>query len=253
MLGQWTERAAKISVSWVFCFQLFNNPWICSHRRDHGSTSTSSGVSTPFNKSGAQTPRVEDDVITAPSLNVDLQIAGNVEQLSEKLSRRTSYSKPTIAKTPPVRVSSGGPSQEHIEQGKVKKDVYLQYIKAASKIGFSTFLLVTILQQVASVVANLVLRSWGEHNQDVGDNSGMFKYLLGYGLSSLSAILLGGAAAILLWVFCSVRSARHLHDSVSVFGAFYLFQDSHMPNRRCWTPLWELPSVSLNWHQPDGK
>ena len=93
--------------------------------------------------------------------------------------------------------------------------MYVEYIRAASKTGFVFFLLATILQQAATVVGNLVLRSWGEHNQQAGNNSNMGKYMLVYGLSSFSSVLFSGAASILLLVLCSLRSAKQLHDTVS--------------------------------------
>lgn len=76
------------------------------------------------------------------------------------------------------------------------------------------FLLTTVLQQAASVLASLTLRSWGEHNREVGSNRGMMKYLIIYGLFSLSSTILGGISAILMWVYCALRSARRLHDGV---------------------------------------
>lgn len=106
-------------------------------------------------------------------------------------------------------------SREHSEQGQVKRDVYLRYLEAASKSGFSIFLAFIVLQQAMSVAANLILRNWGEHNRASGDNSGRFNYLLGYGLSSLASVMFAGSAAVVIWVYCSIRSARHLHDSVS--------------------------------------
>lgn len=133
------------------------------------------------------------------------------------MSRKTSFGKAALAEVSPTRASSSGPTQEHSEQGQVKRDVYLQYLEAASKAGFTAFLFATLLQQAASVLANITLRNWGEHNRESGDNSGMFNYLLAYGLFSLSCTILGGVAAVLLWVLCSVRSARQLHDSVSYF------------------------------------
>jgi hypothetical protein len=77
----------------------------------------------------------------------------------------------------------------------------------------------TIAQQAMTLFGNLALRSWGEHNQETGDNSGMFKYLLIYGLFSLSATLLGGISNVIMWILCSLRSSKRLHDSVGCFFA----------------------------------
>lgn len=142
-------------------------------------------------------------------------IEDKLQSVDDKLKRRTSFRKPDLVDNLPTRSVSDGPTKEHIEQGRVKIDVYLQYIKAASKTGFMVFVLSTILQQLTSVAGNNTLRAWGEHNLSAGSNHDAFKYLLVYGLFSLSSTLCGMLAAILIWVLCSIRSSRLLHDSVS--------------------------------------
>ncbi|KAK0457645.1 P-loop containing nucleoside triphosphate hydrolase protein [Desarmillaria tabescens] len=174
----------------------------------HGRSSNSSGTSTPFitGGSGAITPKIVEE---------DLEVAKFDITLSEKLRDRSSFSKAVIAKPSPIRSpESTGLSKEHMEQGRVKTHVYAEYIRAASKTGFSLFLAAIVAQQASSVLGNLVLRSWGEHNREIGSNAGMLKYLIIYGAVSLSSILLGGAAAILMWVLCSLRSAKRLHDAM---------------------------------------
>jgi hypothetical protein len=95
-------------------------------------------------------------------------------------------------------------------------EVYSQYLHAASKQGFLLFVLATVLQQAVSVMSTIMLRLWGEHNREMGANAGLTdKYFLGYGLFNLVAIFLAACAALLIWVFCSLRSSKHLHDSVS--------------------------------------
>lgn len=193
--------------------------WITSvlilfRSNDHSSGGNASGVSTPFNKSGGQTSPVDDESTIAPSSQSSSLLAENVEKLTEKLHRRRSIGRATMAVLPNTRASSDGPSQEHSEQGKVKWDVYMRYLEAASKVGFSAFIAATILQQVFAVLGNIVLRNWGDHNQDMGETSEKFDYLLRYGLFALSSVIFSATASILIWVLCCVRSARHLHDSV---------------------------------------
>ena len=132
----------------------------------------------------------------------------------EKLQRKGSFQRARIFDASSSDIRSSGLKKEHQEQGSVKKDVYMQYIYAASKIGFILYLFATATQQATSVLASLTLRYWGEHNQQLGNNSGMFQYLLVYGLFSFSSSILGATSAIILWVYCTVRSARQLHDSV---------------------------------------
>ncbi|KAJ8094347.1 hypothetical protein PM082_010781 [Marasmius tenuissimus] len=167
--------------------------------RGHG---TGSGSSTPLLKhtSGSATP-IEGELSEEPSL------------LSEKIRRRGSFGKAATSGPEPVRQNGPvGLSQEHKEQGTVKWSVYGEYIKAASKTASFFFVLLSVLSQILSVLANLVLRSWGEHNREEGSNAGMFRFLLLYGICSLSSVLLSGGSAMLVWVFCGIRSARRLHD-----------------------------------------
>ncbi|KAJ7355423.1 P-loop containing nucleoside triphosphate hydrolase protein [Mycena albidolilacea] len=178
--------------------------------RGHGTSSSSSGTSTPFVvRSGNATPTEDLSFTTGDKIS---EYAGT---LSEKLRHRASYPKAVLAPPKPVRAAnSAGLSQEHREQGRVKRRVYLQYIEAASKIGFIGYMSATIAQQAMTLFGNLALRSWGEHNLETGDNSGMFKYLLIYGLFSLSATLLGGISNVIMWILCSLRSSKRLHDSM---------------------------------------
>lgn len=178
--------------------------------RGHRSSS-SSGASTPYMTSGSLTPR-NDEAFAVVDGSTEAEYA---TAISEKLRHRASFAKARIA-TPVTsqKLPSSGLSKEHLEQGRIKVDVYKRYIVAASKAGFFFFLLTTILQQAASVFANLTLRSLGEHNREMGNNSGMLKYLIIYGLFSFSSTILGGVSAILMWVLCGLRSARRLHDGM---------------------------------------
>ncbi|KAH7904260.1 P-loop containing nucleoside triphosphate hydrolase protein, partial [Hygrophoropsis aurantiaca] len=170
----------------------------------HGTTS---GTSTPGRSSGVSTPITEGDAQST--------LAESLDVVSEKVTRRESFRKAALAAQPGLRdVSTSGPTKEHSEQGRVKKEVYTQYLQAASSIGFTLFVITTLLQQAVSVLATFMLRLWGESNRVNGDNLTSSKYLIGYGLSNLSTIVLGAASALLLWVYCSLRSSKQLHDSM---------------------------------------
>lgn len=142
----------------------------------------------------------------------------NEEKLAtvdKKLVRRKSYGKPAIVEVVPARAGAGELTKEHVEQGRVQASVYKEYIEAASKTGFVAFVIVLLVQQVVSLMGTNTLRAWGEHNLGEGDNSGAGKYLLGYGLLSLVSTILGAVGPVIMWVHCSIRSSRVLHDNVS--------------------------------------
>ena len=122
--------------------------------------------------------------------------------------------------------------REHREQGRVKPEVYKEYIAASSVWGFAFLAIFVVVQQIAAIGlylpafgrgsfgllrlsgANYVLKSWAQHNQEAGRNTETGKYLALYGLAILVSGLLSFFAAVILWVWCVVRSARYLHDKV---------------------------------------
>ena len=139
-----------------------------------------------------------------------------VDSTTEKPVRRESFPKSVIASLPLVRdLPSSGLSKEHSEQGRVKKEVYLQYLRAASRTGFFFFVLAMVSAQVMSVVSTFMLRLWSESNHRAGENSGLNDpYLIGYGFFNLTSILMAAVGGLLLWVLCTLRSAKYLHDGV---------------------------------------
>lgn len=153
-----------------------------------------------------------DETDNASSSSLDKTV--DAGSLTEKLRRQKSFTKAKLAEPIGIRAAVADINKEHSEHGQVKKDVYWRYIEAASKSGFALFLFATVTQQIASVFANLALRSWGEHNREMGDNSGIFKYLTLYGAFSASAAILGGVASISMLILCALRSARLLHDQM---------------------------------------
>ncbi|CDO77661.1 hypothetical protein BN946_scf184969.g12 [Trametes cinnabarina] len=196
--------------------ELVSNPQTELHKliKGHGNLTASltSGMSTPFITGFSATPSSESET-TAVESNVDLT-EEKLRTIDKTLIRRKSFGKAVLEDALPTKTASDGPTKEHIEQGRVKREVYMRYIEAASKAGFSAFIIATILQQIASLLGNNTLRAWGEHNRQAGDNTGAGVYLLGYGLFSLSSTVLGAVAAVLIWVLCSIRSSRRLHDAM---------------------------------------
>ncbi|KAJ8592180.1 P-loop containing nucleoside triphosphate hydrolase protein [Rhizopogon salebrosus TDB-379] len=191
--------------------ELMSNPDSEVRKLVHGHTTSgsSSGAATPGRSSGMATPTTSEGDMQAT-------LVGELECVSEKVARRESFTKAVLASLPKLRdASTDGISKEHSEQGRVKMEVYSQYLHAASKKGFLLFVLATVLQQAVSVSSTIMLRLWGEHNREAGTNVGLAdKYFLGYGFFNLASITLGACAALLIWVFCSLRSSKHLHDSM---------------------------------------
>ncbi|KAG8218162.1 P-loop containing nucleoside triphosphate hydrolase protein [Butyriboletus roseoflavus] len=195
--------------------QLISNPdsvvrkLIQNHATNGSSSGATSGAVTPAHTSGS-------GINTPTSDSMQKTLIDEVDSVAEKVVRRTSFSKVAIAPLPPIREAvSSGISKEHSEQGRVKKEVYFQYLRAVSKTGFCFFVLAAVLAQVASVMSTIMLRLWSERNREAGENVGLGDpYLLGYGFFNLMSIMFAAISGLLIFVLCSLRSSKYLHDSM---------------------------------------
>ncbi|KAH9000229.1 P-loop containing nucleoside triphosphate hydrolase protein [Lactarius akahatsu] len=181
------------------------------HGHGHTSGSTSSGTTTPFWSGEGSTPsgssvHAEDGTLTEEKIGT----------LQEKLTHKKSFSRATLAPvtSQTTKASSGGLSEEQSAQGRVKPHVYWRYIGAASKTGFALFVIVMAMQQTVLVLGTFSLKHWSEGNRESGENRSAVKYLWAYGLLSLSSSILNCTASILILVFCSLKSSKHLHDAM---------------------------------------
>ncbi|KAI9464554.1 P-loop containing nucleoside triphosphate hydrolase protein [Lactarius psammicola] len=181
------------------------------HGHGHTSGSTSSGTTTPFWNGEGSTPsgsstHAEEGTLTEEKMNA----------LQEKLTHKKSFSRATLAPvtSQTTKASSGGLSEEQSAQGRVKSHVYWRYIGAASKVGFALFVVVMAMQQTLLVLGTFALKYWSEGNRESGENKSAVKYLWAYGLLSLSSSILNCTASILILVFCSLKSSKHLHDAM---------------------------------------
>ncbi|KAL4067103.1 P-loop containing nucleoside triphosphate hydrolase protein [Scleroderma yunnanense] len=181
--------------------------------------------------SGATTPRVSGRITPAGSEGDSASpFVAELNAATEKVARRQSFRRAVIAPLPSVRgTTSTGITKEHSEQGRVKLEVYFQYLHAASKVGFFFLVLALVLQQAMSVLSTYMLRLWGEHNRELGKNLGLRDiYLVSYGLCSLTSVAMSAVAGLILWVYCSLRSSKYLHDMMlnSVLHAPLSFFDT---------------------------
>jgi hypothetical protein len=143
--------------------------------------------------------------------------AEKIDTIGEKLTRKKSFGRAVVAPvtSQTTKAASGGLSEEQSAQGRVKAHVYWRYVEAASKTGFALFVIFIILQQAMQIFGTFALKHWSEGNRESGENKSAVKFLWAYGLLSLSATILSCLGSILILVLCSLRSSKHLHDSVS--------------------------------------
>lgn len=181
----------------------------------NGSSSASaSGSATPVTNNGGDTETLVDSPPPADDSNdAESKSVGS----NEKVIPRKTFGKATLlplrAIQPPGQPDISKPQEankEHSEVGKVKWSVYTQYVSAASRTGFALFILLVIASQAASIAANVVLMRWG----DAGAEANISYYIMLYGLCALASAVFSALNGLFLWVFCTLRSARYLHDSM---------------------------------------
>ncbi|KAF9327392.1 hypothetical protein BG006_009279 [Podila minutissima] len=105
-------------------------------------------------------------------------------------------------------------AEEQMKQGSVSRSVYLAYAKACSYTWVAAYLASMILSQSASISTSLWLTYWSG-NSDTGKDIHSVAYYIGiYAFLGLSYTLLTAFQAIILQVFCGIRSARVLHQNM---------------------------------------
>ncbi|KAF9112024.1 hypothetical protein BGX27_004109 [Mortierella sp. AM989] len=136
--------------------------------------------------------------------------------------------KNTIKPEPPKNTTNNIILEEQMKQGSVHKSVYLAYAKACSYSAVIVYILSMILSQTASISTSLWLTHWSRDN-DHGDGVSSPLFYIGvYAALGLSYSILTVFQAIILQVYCGIRSARVLHQEMlhSVLRSPMMFFDT---------------------------
>lgn len=123
-----------------------------------------------------------------------------------------SFKKPSLFDDIPNRKSRQ--LKEHSEKGQVKFGVYKEYIKAANLSAVVVFLVTMIISNSMSVGGNVWLKHWSEVNTEYGENPDTTKYLAIYLFFGVTAASLTVVYTLVLWIFCTIRAAKALHDEM---------------------------------------
>lgn len=121
---------------------------------------------------------------------------------------------PNFSKLPSPTISfssSVSSPKERSEKGSVKWSVYQTYAKACTYSGTLLFLMLIIMTTLLSVLGNFWLKHWTE-------NTGSSKALLigVYAAFGFGSGLANLARTVCMYVFCSIKASRKLHDSMSL-------------------------------------
>ncbi|XDG00923.1 hypothetical protein ABKA04_000538 [Annulohypoxylon sp. FPYF3050] len=106
-------------------------------------------------------------------------------------------------------------AKEHLEQGKVKWDVYVEYAKTSNLVAVCVYLVALVAAQAAQIGGSVWLKHWAEANKEAGGNPDVGKFLgiyfaVGVGSSGLAMV-----QTLILWIFCSIEASRKLHERMA--------------------------------------
>ncbi|KAK4106280.1 hypothetical protein N658DRAFT_490887 [Parathielavia hyrcaniae] len=106
-------------------------------------------------------------------------------------------------------------AKEHVEQGKVKWSVYMEYAKTNNLAAVGVYLAALIAAQTAQIAGSYWLKNWAERNTEAGRNPDVGKYIGIYFVFGIGAAALTVVQTLILWIFCSIEASRKLHERMA--------------------------------------
>ncbi|KAH3687464.1 hypothetical protein WICPIJ_001574 [Wickerhamomyces pijperi] len=130
-----------------------------------------------------------------------------------------SFKKITISaaeRSKPSNERKTAQEDEKASVGKVNFKVYKRYAQACGVWSVAAFITLMICATAFSLIANYVLKDWSEDNSRGGANRSISKYIGLYTLFGLGGSLFTLGRTIFMWLVCSIRASRVLHDDMAL-------------------------------------
>jgi ABC-type multidrug transport system fused ATPase/permease subunit len=168
---------------------------------------------TEYGSKKAETEVKEEEIDVDNLISSEESSQADIVDGTDALSLRRA----SVATLKPIRFGDDevkGTQREHREQGKVKWDVYMDYIKACNPKYCLICFFMLIVPQFLSVVSSIWLKYWSEVNTDAGYNPHAWVYLGIYftiGIVGAVCIML---QSIVLWQYCSIEGSKKLHSGM---------------------------------------
>lgn len=106
-------------------------------------------------------------------------------------------------------------AKEHVEQGKVKWDVYMEYAKTSNLGAVAVYLFTLLAARSADMGGSVWLKHWSEKNTEAGGNPEIGKYIGIYLAFGVGSAALTVVQTLILWIFCSIEASRKLHERMA--------------------------------------
>ncbi|KAK5166126.1 ATP-binding cassette glutathione S-conjugate transporter ycf1 [Saxophila tyrrhenica] len=111
-------------------------------------------------------------------------------------------------------------TKETTEQGRVKRDIYVEYAKASNLGAVAVYLVMLLGAQTAQIGGSVWLKDWSSINERLGGNPNVAYYLGIYFAFGVGSAALVVVQTLILWIFCSIEASRKLHERM----AFAIFR-----------------------------
>ncbi|KAK1971225.1 hypothetical protein LY78DRAFT_137606 [Colletotrichum sublineola] len=114
-----------------------------------------------------------------------------------------------------VAGSKSKQTKEHVEQGKVKWNVYFEYAKNSNIVAVAFYMIALLASQTAQISGSAWLKTWSDANQRSGGNLNVGYYIGIYFAFGIGSSLLTVLQTLILWIFCSIEASRKLHERMA--------------------------------------
>lgn len=185
-----------------------------------------------FGKKSDDEGKDDEDISTTVSQNASVDFQSEIDEMTDEntqsdntpvqfRSRCGSHStirRASIASFAHVRIEDEDSSKrtkqtaEHVEQGKVKWDVYKEYAKSCNPLAVVVFFFFMILSSALSVGSGFWLKYWADKNTESGSNENFAFFLGVYFAICISTSLFSVLYTLVLMVGCAIQAAKSLHS-----------------------------------------
>lgn len=108
-----------------------------------------------------------------------------------------------------------GPTAEVSAKGKVKWDIYLEYVRSCSVTGVIVWIMLFSVATFVAILNNYWLKKWAERNAEIGNNSDALRYIGIYALLGMAGSVLTAIRGFIFWMFLGIRGGRVIHERMA--------------------------------------
>lgn len=105
--------------------------------------------------------------------------------------------------------------KEKTQKGKVKLDVYIQYIKACRYPIIIVWSFMSVIIAVTEIYGRVILKVWSEKNYKEGYNVKPALYLTLYAATGVLGGIINFVNSYIIWTFSAIHCSKYFHDRMA--------------------------------------